>query len=83
MKGEASRKGNNWTMRSFLVDFLGRYLINHFFRVNCPEKRGFLSFEFNLGQLHHLRLYFIKREHFCHDLWDPFFQKIWIQGSGL
>jgi hypothetical protein len=63
------------------VDFLGRYLTDHFFRVNCPEKRGFLSFEFTLCQLPPLKLYFIKREHFCHDLWDPFFQMIWIQGS--
>jgi hypothetical protein len=75
-KGEASHKGNTWNTSGFLVDFLGSYLINHFFRVNYPEKRGFLNFEFNFCQLHHLGLYFFNREHFCHNFWDPFFQNL-------
>jgi hypothetical protein len=70
-KGEASHKESTWNTSGFL----GSYLINHFFRVNCPEKRGFLSFEFKFCQLHHLGLYFLNREHCCHDLWDPFFPK--------
>jgi hypothetical protein len=74
-KGEASHKGNTWNTSGFLVDFLGSYLINHFFRVNCPEKRGFLNFEFNFYQLHHLGLYFLNREHFCHDFLGSFFPK--------
>jgi hypothetical protein len=50
------------------------YLINHFFRVNCPEKRGFSNFEFNLCQLHHLGLYFLNKEHFCHDFLILFYK---------
>jgi hypothetical protein len=73
-KGEASHKENTWNTSGFLVDLLSSYLINHFFRVNCPEKRDFSNFEFNFCQLHHLELYFLNREHCCHDLWDPFFQ---------
>jgi hypothetical protein len=46
-------------------------LINHFFRVNCPEKKGFSNSKSNFHHLYHHTNYF-PREHFltaCHDHW--------------